>query len=79
MHGVHVVSTPNSNLQGSEFFVGLARPSLSFFDNDHGREIRNHGYFMHREIIPIISVWNLSDRGGVRGLREAFDLFKGRG
>lgn len=37
MRGVHVVSTPNSNLRGAEFFAGLARPSLSFFDNDQGR------------------------------------------
>lgn len=37
MRGVHVVSTPNSNLRGAEFFAGLARPSLSFFDNEQGR------------------------------------------
>lgn len=37
MRGVHVVSTSNSNLRGAEFFAGLARPSLSFFDKDQGR------------------------------------------
>jgi hypothetical protein len=36
MRGFHLVSTPSSQLRGMEFFAGLARPSLSFFDMNQG-------------------------------------------
>lgn len=37
MRGLHLVSAPTSPLHGVEFFAGLARPSLSLFDNNQGR------------------------------------------
>ena len=37
MRGLHLVSAPRSRLRGIEFFAGLARPSLSLFDNNEGR------------------------------------------
>jgi SdrD B-like domain/Pilus formation protein N terminal region len=37
MRGLHVVSNPTSALRGAEFFAGLARPSLSLFDQNQGR------------------------------------------
>lgn len=37
MRGFHLVSAPTSRLRGIEFFAGLARPSLSLFDNNQGR------------------------------------------
>jgi hypothetical protein len=37
MRGFHLASTPTSRLRGMEFFAGLARPSLSFFDKNQGR------------------------------------------
>ncbi|MCM3869482.1 MAG: hypothetical protein ND895_02125, partial [Pyrinomonadaceae bacterium] len=37
MRGFHLVSNPTSVLRGAEFFAGLARPSLSFFDQNQGR------------------------------------------
>jgi hypothetical protein len=37
MRGLHLVSAPTSRLHGIEFFAGLARPSLSLFDNNQGR------------------------------------------
>jgi hypothetical protein len=37
MRGLHLVSAPTSPLHGIEFFAGLARPSLSLFDNNQGR------------------------------------------
>jgi hypothetical protein len=37
MRGFHLVSTPGSPLRGTEFFSGLARPSLSLFDMNQGR------------------------------------------
>ena len=37
MRGLHLVSAPASPLRGVEFFAGLARPSLSLFDNNQGR------------------------------------------
>lgn len=36
MRGLHLTSTPDSRLHGLEFFAGLARPSLAFFDKDAG-------------------------------------------
>ncbi len=37
MRGFHLVSNPTSVLRGAEFFAGLARPSLSLFDQNQGR------------------------------------------
>jgi SdrD B-like domain len=36
MRGVHLSSTAGSRLRGLEFFAGLARPSLTLFDNHEG-------------------------------------------
>lgn len=37
MRGFHLVSKPASPMRGVEFFAGVARPSLSFFDRNEGR------------------------------------------
>jgi hypothetical protein len=37
MRGLHLVSSPDSQLHGVEFFAGVARPALSFFDQNQGR------------------------------------------
>ena len=37
MRGFHMVSSPDSQLRGVELFAGVARPALSFFDQNRGR------------------------------------------
>lgn len=37
MRGFHLVSSPDSQLRGVELFAGVARPALSFFDQNQGR------------------------------------------
>jgi SdrD B-like domain/Pilus formation protein N terminal region len=37
MRGFHQTSTASSALRGTEFFAGIARPSLSFLDQNEGR------------------------------------------
>jgi hypothetical protein len=36
MRGIHLTSTSDSRLRGLEFFAGMARPSLTLFDNSAG-------------------------------------------
>ncbi len=57
LRGFHLVSAPASQLHGAEFFAGLARPALSFFDKNEGR--------LMGAVLPIAQGHSWQLRGGV--------------
>jgi hypothetical protein len=57
MRGFHLVSTPASQLHGVEFFAGVARPALAFFDKNQGR--------LMGAVLPIAQGQSWQLRGGV--------------
>lgn len=59
MRGLHLTSKPDSRLRGLEFFAGLARPSLAFFD-------KNAGY-LGGALLPVAHGKSWQVRAGVLG------------